>query len=422
MGCSPSKGNNFGVLGPMRKGRMLPPAPQESSRDSHFDDAEKRSSTGSTDVDTKERKAAGQTQVLQKEARITPQKKRYVTEPAPEAVNMDKAGSQGMDNNTVSQKKDKNVDKHDAAEKKPARKQKKNTRGVKGLKKKDKEKSPTEQKVDFPEPLNAGAKTKVVCSPKTSRRQWTDEERSPRRPQTTAPTRKAAVKKTPVSKERRSQSEESLRSKAEDPTLLELERTQKDLDQRLQRMGKSKPGGNMKTTPPKQNQGTSPAQSPAKNRKHPSLQKNSNSKLIDDKAVLTRRNSKKLEAASVVEDDKLKDKKTSKGPIKATPPPSPPASPRPPSGLYRGRKSVKRLIDTFSQGIEDLEVPKSLGPLIGVRKFGVPVLPGLGNVEAVLSTGITSCRPDSRIVGGFLCLLKDLDPLSDVAIRTEGQV
>ena len=27
-----------------------------------------------------------------------------------------------------------------------------------------------------------------------------------------------------------------------------------------------------------------------------------------------------------------------------------------------------------------------------------------------------------RIVGGFLCLLKDLDPLSDVAIRTEGQV
>ncbi|KAI4804082.1 hypothetical protein KUCAC02_025724 [Chaenocephalus aceratus] len=304
MGCSPSKGNHLGVLGPMRKGRMLPPAPQESPRDSHFDDAEKRYSTGSTDVDTKERKAAGQTQ-------------------------------------------------------------------------------------------NAGAKTKVVGSPKNSRRQWTDEERSPRRPQTTAPTRKAAVKKTPVSKERRSQSEESLRSKAEDPTLLELERTQKDLDQRLQRMGKSKPGGNMKTAPPKQNQGTSPAQSPAKNRKHPSLQKNSNSQLIDDKAVLTRRNSKKLEAASVVEDDNLKDKKTSKGPIKATPPPSPPASPRPPSGLYRGRKSVKRLIDTFSQGIEDLEVLKCLGPLIGVRKCGVPVLPGLGNVEAVLSTGITSCRPDS---------------------------
>ncbi|KAF3844574.1 hypothetical protein F7725_007737 [Dissostichus mawsoni] len=233
--------------------------------------------------------------------------------------------------------------------------------------------------------MNAGAKTKVVCSPKTSRRQWTDEERSPRRPQTTAPTRKAAVKKTPVSKERRSQSEESLRSKAEDPTLLELERTQKDLDQRLQRMARRKHEDYPTET--KSRNLTSTISS--KNRKHPSLQKNSNSQLIDDKAVLTRRNSKKLEAASVVEDDKLKDKKTSKGPMKATPPPSPPASPRPPSGLYRGRKSVKRLIDTFSQGIEDLEVPKR------VRKCGVPVLPGLGNVEAVLSTGITSCRPDS---------------------------
>ncbi|XP_063764940.1 photoreceptor cilium actin regulator [Eleginops maclovinus] len=741
MGCSPSKGNSFGVLGPMKKGRMLPPAPQESPRDSRFDDAKKHYSTGSTDVDTKERKAAGQTQVLQKEAPITPQKKRYVTEPAPEALNMDKTGRQGMDNNTVSQKKDKNVDKQDVAEKKPARKQKKNTRGVKGLKKKDKEKQPTEQKVDFPEPLvkahqaayaflnpsinkydlllglleeatqtqvsvqtmvafmalryeeiiqgleemadegenvfkenrehlawpsqiknlsssppsksgsaniepppdllqqllqyttqrmqnvnqtvggigesaleeaveyfasvselleeklkvkrtietrlmrvlsriemaslrkpgpedsalfsedsgigaeseslagserrlrresyastgtnrttpvspmeytsvnirprgsrqkiesqispsvsltslnslcsagtimannqrdsllgsvsldfgeedenddehddeqidscmvdvrfrkrsnssplnceqqqprrlppkrienpqnvemtlrmkhaisgriqfvpsqNAGAKTKEVGSPKTSRRQWMDEERSPRRPQTTAPTRKVVLKKTPVSKERRSQSAESLRSKGEDPTLLELERTQKDLDHRLQRMSQSKKGGNIKTASPKQNHGTSPAQSPAKNRKHPSLQKNSHSQLIDDKAVLTRRNSKKLEAASVVEDDKLKGKKTSKGPIKATPPPSPPASPRPHSGLYRGRKSVKRLIDTFSQGIEDLDVSKSLGPLKGVRKCGVPVLPGLGNVEAVLSTGITSCRPESR--------------------------
>ncbi|KAK5857076.1 hypothetical protein PBY51_010343 [Eleginops maclovinus] len=126
MGCSPSKGNSFGVLGPMKKGRMLPPAPQESPRDSRFDDAKKHYSTGSTDVDTKERKAAGQTQ-------------------------------------------------------------------------------------------NAGAKTKEVGSPKTSRRQWMDEERSPRRPQTTAPTRKVVLKKTPVSKERRSQSAESLRSKGPRP-------------------------------------------------------------------------------------------------------------------------------------------------------------------------------------------------------------
>lgn len=720
---------------------MLPPAPQESPRDSHFENGEDRNSHASTDGDTKERKATGQTQVFQKEAHMTPQKKRSVTELAPEVVNMDKLGSQGMDIHTVSQRKETNADKQDVTEKKSVRKPKKNTRGVKVLKKKDrdKDKPSAEQKVDFPEPLvkahqaayaflnpsinkydvllglldqttqtqvsvqpmvafmalrygeiiqgleemadegekvlkengehlawpsqmknlssspplksgsaniepppdllqqllqyttqrmqnvsqtvggigdsaleeaveyfasvselleeklkvkravetrlmqllsriemaslrkpgpedsalfsedsgigaeseslagserrrrrscestgtnrtapvspmgytsmnmrqavsrqklasqispsvsltslnslastctimandqrdsllgsvslddgeeddndddeemdrrmgnaqigfikrsnsspvvreqqrpsrlppkrienpqnvemtlkmknaisgriqfvpsqNSSAKTKVVGSPKNSRRQWTDEEeRSPRRSQTVAPIRRAVVKKTPVAKERRSRSAESLRSKGEDPTLLELDRTQKDLNQRLQRMSKSKAGGNMRTAPSKQNQGTSPAQSPAMNRQHPSLEKNSNSQPLKDKAGLTRHNIKKQEVTSDVEENKLKDKKTSKGPIKATPPPSPPLSPRPSSGLYRGRNSVKKLIDTFSQGIEDLDDPKVLGPLKGVRKCGVPVLPGLGNVEAVLSTGITSCRPES---------------------------
>ncbi|XP_068435757.1 photoreceptor cilium actin regulator [Clinocottus analis] len=742
MGCSPSKGNHFGTLGPMRKSRMLPPAPQGTPRDSHIEDGENRNSTTSTDGDTKEKSAAGQSQVFQKVANLTPQKKRHVTELAPEAVNVDKLGSHAMDNNTVSKRKDKNVDMQEVAEKKPGRKPKKNSRGVKGLKKKDNDKDkPTEEKVDFPEPLvqahqaayaflnpsmnkydvllglleqatqtqnsvqtmvafmalryeeiiqgleemadegeqvlkengehlawpsqmknlssspplksgsaniepppdllqqllqyttqrmrnvsqtvagigecameeaveyfasvselleeklkvkraaekrlmqlltriekaslrkpgpedsallsedsgigaeseslagserrhrrescgstgtnrttpgspmgytsmnirqgvsrqkpasqispsvsltslnslaststimasyhrdsllgsvsldygeeddnddeeeemdrgledvrirrrsnsststvdreqhprrmppkrienpqnvemtlkmknaisgriqfvpsqNASAKIKVGGSPKTNRRQWMEEEeRSPRRPQTTAPFRKAVVKKTAVARERRSQSEESLRSKGEDPTLLELERTQKDLNQRLQRMSKSKTGGNMKTAPSKQNQGTSPAQSPVINRKNHTPQKNSNPQPLDDKAGLTRRNSKKREVASAVKDDKPMDKKTSKGPIKATPPPSPPASPRPSSGLYRGRNSVKRLINTFSQGIEDLESVQVLGPLKGVRKCGVPVLPGLGNMEAVLSSGITSCRPETN--------------------------
>lgn len=717
---------------------MLPPAPHESPRDSHFEDGENHNSSGLTDGDSKEKKAVGQTQVSQKEAHITPQKKRNVTELAPESVNIDKLGSQGTDNNTVSQKKDKTADKQDVIEKKPGRKPKKNTRGIKGVKKKDKDKDkpPIEQKVDFPEPLvkahqaayaflnpsinkydallglleeatqtqasvqtmvafmalryeeiiqgleemadegdkvlkengehlawpsqmenlssspplksdsaniepppdllqqllqyttqrmrnvsqtvggigdsaleeaveyfasvselleeklkvkcavetrlmqllsriemaslrkpgpedsalfsedsgigaeseslagserrhrrgscastgtnrttpvgyistnirqgvsrqnlsgqispsvsltslnslgstctimannrkdsllgsvsldfgeeddndddeetdrsiedvqvgfrkrsnsspiareqqnprriapkrienpqnvemtlkmknaisgriqfvpsqNASAKTKVVGSPKTSRRWMDEEQQSPRRPQTTAPTRKAVVKKALAARERRTQSEESLRSKGEDPTLLELERTQKDLNQRLQRMTKSKSSGNMKTAPSKQNQGTSPAQSPAINRKNPSLQKKSNPQPHDDKPLVTRRNSKKQVVESDVEEDKPKDKNTSMGPIKATPPPSPPPSPRPSSGLCRGRNSVKRLIDTFSQGIEDLEGPRVLGPLKGVRKCGVPVLPGLGNVEAVLSTGITSCRQES---------------------------
>ncbi|XP_019940098.2 photoreceptor cilium actin regulator [Paralichthys olivaceus] len=726
MGCSPSKGNNFGTLGSLRKSRMLLAAPQESPRQSLLEDGNLRKSALSTDVDSKEWKTAGKTQVFQKEAHMTPQKKRSVTELAPEAVNMDKLGSQGLDNNTVSQRKEKNYDTQDVIEKKSGRKTKKN-RGGKILKKKDKDKLYTENKVDFPEPLvkahqaayaflnpsinkydvllglleqatqtqvsvqpmvafmalryeeiiqgleevadegekvlkengehlawtsqmknlssspplksgsaniepppdllqqllqyttqrmrnvsqtvggigdsaleeamdyfasvselleeklkakrtvetrlmqllsriemaslrkpgpedsallsedsgigaeseslsgfdrrhrrescestgtnrttpvnitqgvsrqtflsqispsvsltslnsldstctirandrrdsllgsvslddgeeddnddeeemekgmgvvhvrfrtrsnsspvekeqqprrllpkrienpqnvemtlkmknaisgriqfvpsqNAGAKSKVAGSPKTSRRQWTDEEeRCPRRPQTAAPVQKASVKKTTVARQQRSRSAESLRSKGEDPTLLELERTQKDLNQRLQRMGKSKTGVN-RTAPSKQNQGSSPAQSPAINRKLQSLEKRSNPQQLKGKVDLIRSNNKKTVVASVVEDDTQKNKKTPKGPMRATPPPSPPSSPRPSSGLHRGRNSVKKLIDTFSQGIEELDNPKVLGPLVGVRKCGVPVLPGLGNVEAVLSAGITSCR------------------------------
>ncbi|XP_071327531.1 photoreceptor cilium actin regulator [Trachinotus anak] len=739
MGCSPSKGNNFGTLGSLRKSRMLPPAPTETPRQSPLEEEDNQSSTTSTDGDTKERKTTGPTQVFQKDAQLIPQKERSVTELATEAVNMDKLGNQGLDNNKVSQRKEKNNDKQDVTEKKSGRKPKKNTRGVKVLKKKDKDKLSAEHKVDFPEPLvkahqaayaflnpsinkydvllglleqatqtqvsvqpmvafmalryqgiiqgleemadegekvlkengehlawpsqmknlssspplksgsanmepppdllqqllqyttqrmrnvsqivggigdsaleeaaeyfasvselleeklkvkravetrlmqllsriemaslrkpgpedsalfsedsgigaeseslagserrhrrescestgtnrttpvspmgytsmdirqgvsrqkllsqispsvsltslnslvstctimandqrdsllgsvslddgeeddnddneemargmgdvqvgfrrrsnssavdheqhprrlppkrienpqnvemtlkmknaisgriqfvpsqNPSAKAKVAGSPKSSRHQWTNEEQqSPRRPQTAAPVRKALVKKTPVAREQRSRSAESLRSKGEDPTLLELERTQKDLNQRLQRMGKNKAGVNTRTAPSKQNQGSSLAQSPAKNCKHPSLEKNTNPEPLKDKADLTRHNNKKQEVTSDVEDDKQKNKKTSKGPLKATPPPSPPSSPRPSSGFHRGRNSVKKLIDTFSQGIDELDSPKVLGPLKGVRKCGVPVLPGLGNMEAVLSAGITSCRPES---------------------------
>ncbi|XP_062252657.1 photoreceptor cilium actin regulator [Platichthys flesus] len=734
MGCSPSKGNNCGTLGSLNRSRMLPAAPQESPRQSLLEDVNHRNSAVSTDVDTKERRTAEQAKVFQKEAQMTPQKKRTVTDFAPETVNMDKLGSQGMENNTVSQRKEKCYDTQDVIEKKTSRKPKKN-RGGKVLKKKDKDKLSAENKVDFPEPLvkahqaayaflnpsinkydvllglleqatqtqvsvqpmvafmalryeeiiqgleevadegervlkengqhlawtsqmknlssspllksgsaniepppdllqqllqyttqrmrnvsqtvagigdsaleeaveyfasvselleeklkvkrtvetrlmqvlsrielaslgkpgpedsallsedsgigaeseslagsdrrrrrescestatnrttpvsfightsinmtqgvsrqncqsqispsvsltslnsldstctimandqrdsllgsfslddgeedendddeevekgvgvlhvsfrtrsnsspeeqeqpprrllpkrienpqnaemtlkmknaisgriqfvpsqNAGAKSKVGGSPKTSRRHWTDEEeRSPRRPQSAAPVQKALVKKTTVARQQRSRSAESLRSKGEDPTLLELERTQKDLNQRLQRMSKSRTGVDARTAPAKQNQGSSPAQSPAINRKLQSLEK-SNNQPPKCKVDLRRSNNKKVSVTSVVEDNIQKNKKTHKGPIKATPPPSPPSSPRPSSGFHRGRNSVKKLIDTFSQGIEELDSPKVLGPLVGVRKCGVPVLPGLGNMEAVLSAGLARCR------------------------------
>lgn len=244
-------------------------------------------------------------------------------------------------------------------------------------------------KIQFVPKQNTNANAKVLGSPKTIKREWTDEElQSPKRPQTSAAVQRPGGKKNPVTSGQRSRSAESLRSRGEDPTLLELGRTQKDLNQRLQRMGKSKVGENARITPIKPVQRNSPAHPQVINCKHLSQCKESNTKPLKDK-------NKKVEPTNSMEEDKQEEKNTSKGPIKATPPPSPPLSPQPSSGLQRGRNSVKKLIDTFSQGIEEREGPKVLGALKGVRRCGVPVLPGLGNVEAVLSAGITSCRPES---------------------------
>ncbi|KAM9354886.1 photoreceptor cilium actin regulator [Pholidichthys leucotaenia] len=231
-------------------------------------------------------------------------------------------------------------------------------------------------KIQFVPSQNSNNKAKVADSPKTHRREWTDEMvQSARRPLTAAAVHKAMVKKTLVPKQQRSRSAESLRSKGEDPTLLELERTQKDLTQRLQRMNKGREGRLTRTGPSKQNQATS-------------VGNDTNPQPLKTKAGLTKGNIKQQDISKEVD-------KNSKGPPKATPPPTPPLSPGPSCRIQRGRNSVKKLIDTFSQGIEELEGPRILGPLKGVRKCGVPVLPGLGNVEAVLSAGITSCRPES---------------------------
>lgn len=254
-------------------------------------------------------------------------------------------------------------------------------------------KSAISGRIQFVRSQNSSAK---AGSPKSSRCQWMDEEeRSSRRAHTTAPIRKAVVKKTPMAMERRSRSADSVRSKGEDPTLLELDRTQRDLNQRLQKMSKNKAGGNMRTAPPKKNQVASPAQSPSMNRKNIPQERNGKPQPLKVKAGLTRLNSKKQPETSTGTEDKSEDNNISKGSININPPPSPPLSPRPSSGFSRGRNSVKKLIDTFSQGIEGLDSPEVTGPLKVVRRCGVPVLPGLGNVEAVLSSGITSCRPQT---------------------------
>lgn len=249
------------------------------------------------------------------------------------------------------------------------------------------------------------AKSKLTNSPKRTRQQWSDDkEQTPKRPQTA----KTVVKKPVVTKERRSQSAESLRSKGEDPTLLELERTQKDLNQKLQKMSKNKTVSNSKT-PSKQIQRNPIMQSPKRIRKSTLLEKNVQETV---KACTSDHNNKKQEEVNNVEEGKTVDKVDNDitKDIKVNTPPTPPSSPRPSSRLCRGRNSVKKLIDTFSQGLEERESPKVLGPLRGVKKCGVPVMPGLGNVEAVLSTGITSCRPETDFEKSDFLDLDSLPP------------
>uniref|UniRef100_A0A3P9KG58 Photoreceptor cilium actin regulator n=1 Tax=Oryzias latipes TaxID=8090 RepID=A0A3P9KG58_ORYLA len=235
-------------------------------------------------------------------------------------------------------------------------------------------------RIQFVSKQNTTAKEKVARNPKASGHEWTDEVQSPKRPQTAALVRRAVVKKRSTTREQRSRSAESLRSKGEDPTLLELERTQKNLSQRLQKMSKTKVEGNSKIGLCKQTQGNSPAQSPAINRKLPSVGKDCVSQKCNQKASPPNCQTKKEKLVKTEEEEQTKDEKTPRVPFKATPPPR--------------RNSVKKLIDTFSQGLEEGEGPKSLGPLKSIQRCGVPVLPGLGNVEAVLSSGLTSCRPD----------------------------
>ncbi|XP_062379528.1 photoreceptor cilium actin regulator [Sardina pilchardus] len=270
-------------------------------------------------------------------------------------------------------------------------------------------------------------KVKQADSPKISRRQWNEEESMPKRPQT--PTLRTPKKKSAVAKNRRTHSADSLRSKAEDPTLLELERTQKDLTQRLDRMSKAE--GNLRNTAAKQGKGKtqpsspsapvrlrplqktpqSPSKSPKKtghgnsSTKERVMKKDHGNCSTEDREMeKDHGDSSTQETEKQVEIQKESDvclDRYNETEDKALPKP-PPSSPTPqkPTGLYRGRNSVKRLIDTFSHGVEEIkdtpENVKILGPLKGVMKCGIPIIPGLGGTATMLTIGNDNFRVDSR--------------------------
>ncbi|NWW86348.1 PCARE regulator, partial [Rhynochetos jubatus] len=214
---------------------------------------------------------------------------------------------------------------------------------------------------------------------KSGRKEWIEDE-SGRAVLTTRPSTATGSHKT-LRKQRRSRSEESLRSQAEDPTLLELQRTQKELSKRLVMFyGKKDTDNNPE---------------PRKSRTAPYLQ--------DE--LVTARSSSKLKAclsknfSILPNQDKVPlfmvdqnpaanqlDEKRGRKPLRATVPTQETSGgkEKEPSGtqLLSGsscapRQSVKKLIETFSPADDLVKAAplRSLGPIKCIRKFGLPVIP-----------------------------------------------
>ncbi|XP_010302176.2 photoreceptor cilium actin regulator [Balearica regulorum gibbericeps] len=213
---------------------------------------------------------------------------------------------------------------------------------------------------------------------KSGRKEWIEDE-SGRAVLTTRPSTAMGSQKT-FGKQRRSRSEESLRSQAEDPTLLELQRTQKELSKRLEMFyGKKDTGNNPE---------------PWKSRTAPYLQdeqitSRSSSKL---KACLSKNfsilpNQDKVPLFMVDQNPAHQpDDKRGRKPLRATVPTQETSGGKenePPGAQMFGgsscapRQSVKKLIETFSPTDDLIKAAplRSLGPIKCIRKFGLPVIP-----------------------------------------------
>ncbi|KAM6354900.1 photoreceptor cilium actin regulator [Podargus strigoides] len=213
---------------------------------------------------------------------------------------------------------------------------------------------------------------------KSKRKEWIEDE-SGKAVLTARPSTATGSQKT-FRKQRRSRSEESLRSKAEDPTLLELQRTQKELSKRLDTFyGKKDTDNNPE---------------PCKSRTAPCSQ---------DEQITSRSSSKLKTCLSknfsiLPNQDKAPkfmadqnpahrlDEKSGKTPLKATVPTpetsgekekEPPGAPTLSSSSCVPRQSVKKLIETFSPTEDLLKAAplRSLGPVKCIRKFELPVIP-----------------------------------------------
>ncbi|XP_010071829.1 PREDICTED: uncharacterized protein C2orf71 homolog [Pterocles gutturalis] len=216
---------------------------------------------------------------------------------------------------------------------------------------------------------------------KSGHKEWIEEE-SGRAELTTRPSTAMGSQRT-FEKQRRSRSEESLRSQAEDPTLLELQRTQKELSKRLEMFyGK------------KEKKDTNNNLESWKSRSAPYLQdeqivSRSSSKL---KACLSKNfsilpNQDKVPLFTVDQKPAHEpDEKIGRKPLRAAVPTQetsggkekkPPEAQTLSGSSCASRQSVKKLIETFSPTDDLVKATplRSLGPIKCIRKFGLPVIP-----------------------------------------------
>ncbi|NXD69517.1 PCARE regulator, partial [Eolophus roseicapillus] len=219
---------------------------------------------------------------------------------------------------------------------------------------------------------------KIKFVPAKSRcKEWIEDD-SGRAVQTTRPSTAMASQKT-VRKQRRSRSEESLRSQAEDPTLLELQRTQKELSKRLEMFyGKD----------------TDNNPEPWKSRTALCLQDEQNTPRSSSKlkACLSKNfsilpNQDKVPLFMVDQNPAHQlDEEKGRKPLTAAVPTQetsggnekePPGAQMLSGSSCAPRQSVKKLIETFSPVdnlVKDAHL-RSLGPIKCIRKFGLPVIP-----------------------------------------------
>ncbi|NXD85086.1 PCARE regulator, partial [Halcyon senegalensis] len=220
---------------------------------------------------------------------------------------------------------------------------------------------------------------KIKFVPAKSRhKEWIEDE-SGRAVLTKRPSTATGSQKT-FGKKQRSRSEESLRSQAEDPTLLELQRTQKELSKRLEMFYGKKDTDN-----------------------NPELWKSRIAPYLQDEQI-TSRSSTKLKAclsknfSILPNQDKAPlfmvdrnpthqlDGKRSRKPLRATIPTQetsggtekePPPAQMVSCSSSAPRQSVKKLIETFSPSDDLVKAAplRSFEPIKCIRKFGLPVIP-----------------------------------------------